>query len=53
VETLITYPRLQTHADVHEEILCAKGIDQRLLRLSVGLEDTEDLLADLDKGLGN
>lgn len=47
VETLITYPRTQTHADVPEEERNAKGINDRLLRLSVGLEDPEDLIADL------
>lgn len=47
VETLITYPMTQTHADVPEEERNAKGINDRLLRLSVGLEDLEDLKLDL------
>ena len=47
VESLITYPMLQTHADVPEEIRNAKGIDHTLLRLSVGIEHIEDLLNDL------
>ena len=47
VETLITYPMLQTHADVPEEEREAKGINSRLLRLSVGLEDINDLKEDL------
>lgn len=46
-ESLITYPRLQTHADVPEEIRERLGINDRLLRFSVGLEDAEDLIADL------
>ena len=46
-ESLITYPRLQTHADVPEEIRERLGINERLLRFSVGLEDVEDLIADL------
>ena len=46
-ESLITYPRLQTHADVPEEIREWLGINDRLLRFSVGLEDVEDLIADL------
>lgn len=46
-ESLITYPRLQTHADVPEEIRERLGINDRLLRFSVGLEDVEDLIADL------
>ena len=47
VETLITYPMLQTHADVPKEEREAKGINERLLRLSVGLESADDLIADL------
>ncbi|MCL1843496.1 MAG: PLP-dependent aspartate aminotransferase family protein [Defluviitaleaceae bacterium] len=46
-ETLMTYPCLQTHADVPEEQRRAKGINDRLLRLSVGLEDPDDLIADI------
>lgn len=51
VETLITYPMLQTHADVPKEQREAKGINERLLRLSVGIEDPDDLLEDLAQGL--
>ncbi len=47
VETLITYPMLQTHADVPEAERQAKGIHGRLLRLSVGLEAFQDLIEDL------
>ena len=47
VETLITYPMLQTHADVPATEREAKGINGRLLRLSVGLEDLGDLKEDL------
>ena len=47
VETLITYPMLQTHADIPKEEREAKGINERLLRLSVGLESPEDLIRDL------
>lgn len=49
VESLLTYPMLQTHADVPPEIRQAKGIDEHLLRLSVGIEDVEDLIADLEQ----
>jgi len=52
VETLMTYPYLQTHADVPEEQRKAKGINERLLRLSVGLEDADDLIADIANALG-
>ncbi|MDR3278151.1 MAG: PLP-dependent aspartate aminotransferase family protein [Oscillospiraceae bacterium] len=51
VESLITYPMLQTHADVPEAEREAKGIGARLLRLSVGLESAEDLIADLRRAL--
>ncbi len=49
VETLMTYPMLQTHADVPKEERDAKGIHERLLRLSVGLENVKDLIADLEQ----
>ncbi|MDR2296143.1 MAG: PLP-dependent aspartate aminotransferase family protein [Clostridiales Family XIII bacterium] len=51
VETLITYPLLQTHADVPEEQRVARGITDRLLRLSVGIEHADDLIADLERAL--
>jgi cystathionine gamma-synthase len=47
VESLLTYPLLQTHADVPEAERLRLGIDDRLLRLSVGIEDCEDLISDL------
>ena len=47
VETLITYPTTQTHADVPEEIRLKNGITPCTLRLSVGIEDIEDLLNEL------
>ena len=46
-ESLITYPLTQTHADVPADELAEKGIDGCLLRLSVGIEDASDLIADL------
>lgn len=51
VESLITYPMLQTHADIPEEEREAKGIGDCLLRLSVGLEAAGDLIADLEQAL--
>ena len=51
VETLITYPMLQTHADIPKEEREAKGINEKLLRLSVGLEHVQDLIADLTAAL--
>jgi len=49
VETLITYPTTQTHADVPEEVRLRNGITDRTLRLSVGIEDIEDLLRELNE----
>ncbi|MDR0839532.1 MAG: PLP-dependent aspartate aminotransferase family protein [Oscillospiraceae bacterium] len=51
VETLITYPLLQTHADVPEEQRLERGITDRLLRLSVGIEHIADIIADLENAL--
>lgn len=47
VETLITYPTTQTHADVPEKVRLKNGITPCTLRVSVGIEDIEDLLAEL------
>lgn len=47
VETLITYPTTQTHADVPEEVRLKNGITPCTLRLSTGIEDIEDLLGEL------
>ena len=51
-ESLITYPMLQTHADLPESERNARGVDARLLRLSVGLESARDLVADLERAMG-
>ncbi len=50
-ETLITYPVTQTHAEVPEETRLANGITDRVLRLSTGIEDAEDLIADLKQAI--
>ena len=47
VETLITYPATQTHADVPEDVRLRNGITDCTLRLSVGIEDVEDLIGEL------
>lgn len=47
VETLITYPTTQTHADVPQEIRERNGITDATLRLSVGIENAKDLLEEL------
>ncbi|MFZ0626937.1 MAG: PLP-dependent aspartate aminotransferase family protein [Acidimicrobiia bacterium] len=51
VESLITHPVTMTHAAVPREERMAAGITDGLVRLSVGLEDVEDLIADLDDAL--
>ena len=47
VETLLTYPTTQTHADVPQEIREKNGITDCTLRLSVGIEDARDLIAEV------
>jgi cystathionine beta-lyase/cystathionine gamma-synthase len=51
VETLITYPVTQTHADVPEAERNARGIDEKLLRLSVGIEAVDDIIRDLERAM--
>ncbi|MBI4544326.1 MAG: cystathionine gamma-synthase [Gemmatimonadetes bacterium] len=51
VESLIGHPAVMTHASVPRERREAMGITDGLLRLSVGIEDVEDLIADLDQAL--
>ena len=48
VETLMTYPMMQTHADLPQAEREAKGINECLLRLSIGIENADDLIADLE-----
>lgn len=50
-ESLMTYPITQTHADVPAEMLRENGIDETTLRMSVGLENMGDLIADLAQAL--
>ncbi len=50
-ESLLTYPVLQTHPDVPQEMREHLGITETLLRLSVGLENAEDIIADLEQAL--
>lgn len=50
-ETLLTYPLTQTHADVPETLRKKNGITDCLLRMSVGLENPEDLIADLEHAI--
>lgn len=49
VETLITYPVTQTHADVPKDLLEKNGINERVLRLSVGIESAKDLILECER----
>ena len=49
-ETLIEHPATMTHSTYTPEALAAAGIGESMLRLSVGLEDADDIIADLEKG---
>lgn len=51
VESLITHPATMTHAAIPKEQREARGVTDGLLRLSVGIEDAEDLVADLDQAI--
>ena len=53
VETLISHPATMTHAAIGQEMRAKLGISDGLVRLSVGLEDVSDLLADLAEALKN
>src|SRR6476619_467265 len=51
VESLISHPATMTHASVPEETREKLGITEGLVRISVGIEDVEDIIADLDQAL--
>ena len=51
VDSLITYPMCQTHADVPEDERLRRGINDRFLRISVGIENADDLIEDLRQAL--
>ncbi len=52
VESLVELPAIMTHASIPKEERKKAGLDDGLIRLSVGIEDVEDLFADLKRGLG-
>lgn len=52
VESLISHPSTMTHASVPEETRDRLGITEGLVRISVGIEDVEDIIEDLDQALG-
>ncbi len=51
VESLMTYPAVQTHADIPLEIRQSVGVDDKLLRFSVGIEHIDDIIADLKQAI--
>jgi cystathionine beta-lyase/cystathionine gamma-synthase len=51
VESLIEHPAIMTHASIDKEIRDSLGISDNLLRLSIGIEDADDLIADLEQAL--
>ena len=51
VETMITHPATMTHADVPIDERRARGLTDGLVRLSVGIEDVDDIIADLEQAL--
>jgi cystathionine gamma-lyase len=53
VESLVDHPGLMTHASIPPEMRKTLGIDDSLIRLSVGIEDVGDLIADLTSALGD
>lgn len=51
-ETLITYPLTQTHESIPAQVREALGINERFVRISVGIENAEDIISDLAEALG-
>lgn len=51
VESLIEHPGAMTHASIPAEVRAEKGLSDSLIRLSVGIEDADDLIGDLEKVL--
>jgi cystathionine beta-lyase/cystathionine gamma-synthase len=52
VESLLCHPATMTHASIPAELRIARGVDDALLRLSVGIEEAEDLERDLKEAIG-
>jgi cystathionine gamma-synthase len=51
VESLMTFPLAQTHQAIPEAMRLSAGVNDRLMRLSVGIENVRDIIADLDSAL--
>jgi cystathionine gamma-lyase len=51
VESLIEHPGMMTHASVPADVRAEKGLGDDMIRISVGIEHIDDLVADLDRAL--
>ena len=51
-ETLVTYPLTQTHESTPPDVREKLGINERFIRISIGIEDPRDIIADLEQALG-
>lgn len=51
VESLVTYPMTQTHESIPEDVREALGINERFIRISIGIENVDDIIADLEQAL--
>jgi cystathionine gamma-synthase len=51
VESLMTFPLAQTHQAIPEAMRLSAGVNEKLMRFSVGIENTNDIIADLDQAL--
>jgi len=51
VDSLVTIPVLTSHAMIDPELRRKMGVTEQMIRLSVGIENADDLIADLEKGL--
>lgn len=51
VKSLITLPSFMSHSVIPAEVRIARGLTEDLVRISVGIEDADDLIADLDHAL--
>jgi len=52
VESLCGHPASMTHASIPQDQRINSGLSDSLIRLSVGIEDAEDLIADLEQAIG-
>ena len=51
-ETLVTYPITQTHESIPDDVRRKLGINEAFVRISIGIEDPADIIADLEQALG-